>query len=97
MSASVCVCVCVCVSMCERERERERERESTLRKVSTDKILRFINTIIITIIIMMFVSTRQCDVPGSSRVWLRDGVSGYPRVGVHHSSDGPAREAGSVC
>ena len=40
-SVSVCVCVCVCVRACVRACVRG------LRIVSTDKILRFINTLII--------------------------------------------------
>ena len=45
MRVCVCVCVCVCVRACVRARAR------ALRIVSMDKILRFINTLIIIILL----------------------------------------------
>ena len=50
-----CVCVCVCVCVVERERERERERE-----------LRFINTLIVIMLVSSELVQRRTAIRFSS-------------------------------
>ena len=101
---SVCMCVCVCVCVCVRERERETERQRqtetdrqtdyALRIVSTNKILPFINTLIISLINLETELSSSCS--ARHTLW-RLKVSGWTALANRNvkNNDIPLRQVES--